>query len=225
MNRHPPPLISMCHQHLCRERHMSGTAGSSSCPDSRKHERWATGLNGSSGWCVWGGGIIPCCLLSHCPPPLLTRQTIKLLCFFPDSQLIHAGRFQQQSFVVRINFPAQTTQRGAARLFSGFPRDTRKIHTPFIAEDTHFKAQVLRLSSRKHYTPDLMSETQRRTKGKHTERIPAAAAKLLPRRNPAQLRGAPLCLYLKTQRSGHEWRHSTPAWKHRQTQERCSSRP
>lgn len=76
--------------------------------------------------CV-GGGIIPCCLLSHCPPPLLTRQTIKLLCFFPDSQLIHAGRFQQQSFVVRINFPAQTTQRGAARLFSGFPRDKRKI--------------------------------------------------------------------------------------------------
>lgn len=100
-----------------------------------------------------------------------------------------------------------------------------KFHTPFIAEDTHFKAQVLRLSSRKHYPPDLMSETQRRTKGKHTERIPAAAAKLLPRRNPAQLRGAPLCLYLKTQRSGHEWRHSAPAWKHRQTQERCSSRP
>lgn len=83
-------------------------------------------MGAAGGVCVWGG-IIPCCLLSHCPPPLLTRQTIKLLCFFPDSQLIHAGRFQQQSFVVRINFPAQTTQRGAARLFSGFPRDKRKI--------------------------------------------------------------------------------------------------
>lgn len=64
-----------------------------------------------------------------------------------------------------------------------------KFHTPFRAEDTHFKAQVLRLSSRTHYPPDLMSETQRRTRGKHTERIPAAAAKLLPRRNPAQLHG------------------------------------
>lgn len=141
-------------------------------------------MGAAGGVCVCGG-IIPCCLLSHCPPPLLTRQTIKLLCFFPDSQLIHAGRFQQQSFVVRINFPAQTTQRA----YSVVHAINVKFHTPFRAEDTHFKAQVLRLSSRTHYPPDLMSETQRRTKGKHTERIPAAAAKLLPRRNPAQLRG------------------------------------
>lgn len=140
----------------------------------------------------WGESSLAACFLTP-PPPLHTRQTIKLLCFFPDSQLIHSGRFQQQSFVVRINFPAQTTQRGAARLLSGFPRDKRGIShafiSPFRAEDTHFKAQVLRLSSRTHYPPDLMSETQRRTKGKHTERIPATAAKLLPRRNPVQLRG------------------------------------
>lgn len=42
------PLVPMCHQHLCKGRHMTGLAESSSCLDSHKYEQSVRGLNGNS---------------------------------------------------------------------------------------------------------------------------------------------------------------------------------